>query len=96
VATVVVVEATAVVEEDTAVEGEEDTVVDTEAEEVTMAATLADTVVAVTEVGLRTQQPPQPSVNKADFAGGDRMSNLGAGLQDINWSSTQLTKFEKK
>lgn len=30
------------------------------------------------------------------FAGGDRMSNLGAGLGNIDWNSQQLSKFEKK
>ena len=86
-------EATVVEEEDMAA-AEEDTVV----AEVNMAATLAVMAVvdtAVTEVGLRTQQPPKPSLNMADTPG-DRMGNLGAGLQDINWSNTQLTKFEKK
>lgn len=89
------------VEEEVATAAEEaDTVEvaeDTAEAEVIMAATLADTVVvtAVMEVGLRTQQPPKPSLNMADTPG-DRMGNLGAGLQDINWSNTQLTKFEKK
>lgn len=55
------VEEATVVEEDMAA-AEEDTVV----AEVNMAATLAVMAVvdtAVTEVGLRTQQPPQPSLN---------------------------------
>lgn len=57
-------EATVVEEEDMAA-AEEDTVV----AEVNMAATLAVMAVvdtAVTEVGLRTQQPPQPSLNMVD------------------------------
>lgn len=29
-------------------------------------------------------------------SGGDRMSNLGAGLGNIDWGQQQLTKFEKK
>lgn len=28
--------------------------------------------------------------------GGDRMSNLGAGLGNIDWNSQALSKFEKK
>jgi hypothetical protein len=28
--------------------------------------------------------------------GGDRMSGLGAGLNNIDWSRQQLSKFEKK
>lgn len=58
------VEEATVVEEDMAA-AEEDTVV----AEVNMAATLAVmavVVTAVTEVGLRTQQPPQPSLNMAN------------------------------
>lgn len=30
------------------------------------------------------------------IGGGDRMSNLGAGLGNIDWGKQSLTKFEKK
>jgi ATP-dependent RNA helicase DDX5/DBP2 len=30
------------------------------------------------------------------IGGGDRMSNLGNGLGNIDWGNQQLSKFEKK